>query len=188
MKLNEINLSRSNDWFDSASSAFKRGQTGASLNPEIDELVNNLDPATINHLILVLQQQLANEPVDQDLEVANKFGAVADKFTSGTNKLTAGMKSINNLFSGNKSKSSDNNKMFKTKEFKQLVWKLEHKKPIIPSDYRLVDSIYRTIPDTQYYRRIKPVMKKLKDQEDLTDNEIEILKNISEEPSDDNDY
>lgn len=188
MKLNEINLSRSDDWFDSASSAFKSGQAGTSLNPEIDELVDNLDPDTLNYLILVLQQQLANEPVDQDLEVANKFGAVADKVTGFTDTLASGMKSINNLFSRNKSKSIDNNKMFKTKEFKQLVWKLEHKKPIIPSDHRLVESMYRGIPDTQYYRKIKAVMKKLKDQEDLTDKEIEILKNISEEPSDDNDY
>lgn len=187
MKLNEINLSRSNDWFDSATSAFKSGQAGTSLNPEIDELVNNLDPATLNHLILVLQQQLANEPVDQDLEVANKFGAAADKFTGFTNTLASGMKSINDLFSGNKSKSSDSNKLFKTKEFKQLVWKLEHKKPIIPSDHRLIESIYRVIPDTQDYRKIKAVIKKLKDQEDLTDTEIEILKNISEEPLDDND-
>ena len=121
MKLNEINLSRSNDWFDSASSAFKSGQAGTSLNPEIDELVDNLDPDNLNYLILVLQQQLANEPVDQDLEVANKFGAVADKVTGFTDTLASGMKSINNLFSRNKSKTIDNNKMFKTKEFKQLV-------------------------------------------------------------------
>lgn len=188
MKLHEINLSRSDDWLDSMKSAFKSGQDGTSLNPEIDDLVSTLDFDTINHLILVLQQQLANEPVDQDLELANKFGSTVDKFTRFTDTLGSGMKSINNLFSGNKSKSSDVNKMFKTKEFKQLVWKLEHKKPIIPSDHRLVESVYRVIPDTQDYRKIKSVMKKLKDQEELTDTEIATLKTISEDPSDDNDY
>ena len=188
MRLFEADLKRSKDWLNSMSSAYNAGATGEPTQLDVDmagieALTAGLDQQTINDLIAVLQAQIDADPDKEELERAERVDKYASKFVNFANTASDSMDSITNFFKG---KANNPTKLFTTKEFKQLVWKLQHKKALVPADHRLIQDIVRKIPDTYNFKSVKKIITKLSKNEDLTDNEIEILKDISD--SKDNDY
>lgn len=182
MRLFEVDLKRSKDWINSMSSAFRAGASGQDIPSvismdDINAITNGLNQQEIDDLIVLLQSQIQSDPDNAALDRAERVDKYADKFVNFADKASNSMDSITNFFKG---RADNPTKLFTTKEFKQLVWKLQHKKTLVPADHRLIQDIVRKIPDTYNFKSVKKIITKLSKNEDITDDEIEILKDVSD--------